>query len=249
LRRLLRNIALGKKNWLFIGHEDSRKIHSLFYSLVLSAILNGINPRLYLHNLLSKVHDLRRGIIDSELLLPHTIDQTDLKKFADELLADAKKYPPKNTTLTYFYDLNILLPQYKPMRYKMMNQTGVNQPIEKIHDIKKLNWKGKRAICEQWKLSGKSKAQFCKEQRLSLQTFWGWCDRLWPRLNKKGRDLAPVRIINKNDLIKNTSQATLEISLPNQSLIHCKLSIKQLALFIQELSHATSTIRKANLDL
>jgi transposase len=87
----IRNIALGKKNWMFIGNEDSGKVHSLFYSLVLSAILNGLNPRLYLHYLITKVHDLRRGLIDPMSLLPHMIDQTVLKKFADELLADAKK--------------------------------------------------------------------------------------------------------------------------------------------------------------
>jgi hypothetical protein len=87
----IRNIALGKKNWLFIGHEDSEKIHALFYSLILSAILNGLNPRLYLHYLMTKVHDLRRGFIDPLSLLPHTIDQTVLKNFADELLTNAKK--------------------------------------------------------------------------------------------------------------------------------------------------------------
>jgi len=87
----IRNIALGKKNWLFIGHENSGKIHALFYSLILSAILNGLNPRLYLHYLITKVHDLRRGLIDPMSLLPHTIDQTVLKKFADTLLHDAKK--------------------------------------------------------------------------------------------------------------------------------------------------------------
>ena len=71
----IRNIALGKKNWLFIGHEDSGKIHSLFYSLILSAVLNELNPRLYLHYWISKVHDLRRGLIDPMTLLPHTIEQ------------------------------------------------------------------------------------------------------------------------------------------------------------------------------
>ncbi|MFT3742417.1 MAG: IS66 family transposase [Gammaproteobacteria bacterium] len=45
----IRGFALGRKNWLFIGHECSGKIHAFFYSLISSAILNGINPRLYLH--------------------------------------------------------------------------------------------------------------------------------------------------------------------------------------------------------
>jgi transposase len=87
----IRNIALGKKNWMFIGHEDSGKIHALFYSLILSAILNELNPRLYLHYLITKVHDLRRGLIDPASLLPHTIDQAALKNFADKLLVNAKE--------------------------------------------------------------------------------------------------------------------------------------------------------------
>ena len=87
----IRNIAIGKKNWLFMGHEDSGKIHAFFYSLILSAILNELNPRLYVHYLTTKVHDLRRGTVDPVTLLPHVIDRDALKKFADTLLADAKK--------------------------------------------------------------------------------------------------------------------------------------------------------------
>lgn len=34
----IRDIALGKKNWLFIGNKNSGKIHALFYSLVMSAV-------------------------------------------------------------------------------------------------------------------------------------------------------------------------------------------------------------------
>lgn len=87
----IRNIAIGKKNWMFIGNTNSGQVHAFFYSLILSAILNKLNPRLYLHYLISKVHDLRRGIIDPLTLLPHTIDQTVLKEFATQLFADAKK--------------------------------------------------------------------------------------------------------------------------------------------------------------
>jgi transposase len=86
----IRNIAIGKKNWMFIGNKDSGKIHAFFYSLILSAILNGLNPRLYVHYLTTKVHELRRGIVDPIKLLPHTIDRNALKTFSDTLLANAK---------------------------------------------------------------------------------------------------------------------------------------------------------------
>lgn len=87
----IRNIAIGKKNWMFIGNQDSGQVHSFFYSLVLSAILNKLNPRLYLHYLLIKIHDIRRGLVDPLTLLPHTINRNALTVFTNNLFEDAKK--------------------------------------------------------------------------------------------------------------------------------------------------------------
>lgn len=87
----IRNIAIGKKNWMFIGNKSSGQVHSFFYSLVLSAILNKLNARLYLHYLISKIHDIRRGTIDPITLLPHTINKKELAEFANKIFADAKK--------------------------------------------------------------------------------------------------------------------------------------------------------------
>ena len=86
----IRPTALGKRNWLFMGHEDSGKIHALWYSLVLSAMINGLNPRVYIHYLLSKIHDLRIGKIKANDLLPHTIEHEKLQEFSDQQLAIAK---------------------------------------------------------------------------------------------------------------------------------------------------------------
>lgn len=86
----IRDIAIGRRNWLFMGNEDSGKVHALFYTLVSSAILNGLNPRLYIHYLITKVHGVRRGEVDAMTLLPHTIDRELLRQFSDDLLADAK---------------------------------------------------------------------------------------------------------------------------------------------------------------
>ena len=36
----IRDIAVGKKNWLYMGNQDSGDVHALFYSLVLSNIAN-----------------------------------------------------------------------------------------------------------------------------------------------------------------------------------------------------------------
>ncbi len=87
----IRDIALGKKNWLFIGNESSGTTHAIFYSLVLSCILNNLNPHLYLHYIITQIHDLRVGKIDPQLLLPHTLDHDKLKAFADKQLETAKQ--------------------------------------------------------------------------------------------------------------------------------------------------------------
>ena len=86
----IREIALGKKNWLFIGNKDTGKIHAIFYSLIISCILNELNPRLYMHYVISKIHDLRKGNIKPIDILPHTIDKSILSAFADEQIVFAK---------------------------------------------------------------------------------------------------------------------------------------------------------------
>jgi transposase len=87
----IRPVALGRRNWLFMGHEDSGKIHALWYSLVLSAMINGLNPRIYIHYLLTQVHALRNKAVEPESLLPHAIDRNKLKSFADDQIELAKQ--------------------------------------------------------------------------------------------------------------------------------------------------------------
>ncbi len=87
----IREIALGKKNWLFIGNKESGKIHALFYSLIISAIINDLNPRVYIHYLLTKIHDLRLGTVDSITLLPDRIDLKKLQEFATEQIEFGRK--------------------------------------------------------------------------------------------------------------------------------------------------------------
>jgi transposase len=87
----IRPTAVGKRNWLFMGHEDSGKIHALWYSLILSALINDLNPRVYIHYLLEQIHALRAGKADPMALLPHTIDRELLRSFADKQIELAKK--------------------------------------------------------------------------------------------------------------------------------------------------------------
>ena len=87
----IRPIALGKKNWLFMEGEESGAVNAFWYSLILSSILNKINPRVYIHFLLMKIHDLRQGKIDPMTLLPHTVDKQQLAKFEATQIALGKK--------------------------------------------------------------------------------------------------------------------------------------------------------------
>lgn len=87
----IRDIALGKKNWLFIGNKDSGKIHALWYTLIISSIINDLNPRVYIHYILTKVHALRRGEIDPLSLLPDRIDVNELQRFSIEQIEFGKK--------------------------------------------------------------------------------------------------------------------------------------------------------------
>ena len=86
----IRPSAIGKKNWLFMNNEDSGAINAFWFSLVQSALINKLNPRVYIHFLLTKLHSLRKKEIDPIMLLPHVIDKNLLKIFEAEQLAVAK---------------------------------------------------------------------------------------------------------------------------------------------------------------
>lgn len=91
VENIIRDIALGRKNWLFMGNEECGKIHALWYTLIISSILNDLNPRVYIHYLLTKVHQLRRGEIDPISLLPDRINNKELENFALEQIEFGKK--------------------------------------------------------------------------------------------------------------------------------------------------------------
>jgi len=55
--RALRAVALGRKNYLFAGSDRGGESAAVIYSLIGTAKLNGINPELYLRNVLSCIAD------------------------------------------------------------------------------------------------------------------------------------------------------------------------------------------------
>ncbi|MFN0302785.1 MAG: transposase [Burkholderiales bacterium] len=53
--RSLRTIAVGRKNWTFLGNERAGKSAAILYSLIMSAKAAGVDPRLYIRDLLLRV--------------------------------------------------------------------------------------------------------------------------------------------------------------------------------------------------
>ncbi len=52
---ILRSSAIGKKNWLFIGHPDAGQRSAIIYSVVVSCQRHGKDPLAYLRDVLSRL--------------------------------------------------------------------------------------------------------------------------------------------------------------------------------------------------
>lgn len=51
----IRPVALGRKNWLFAGSDSGGERAALFYTLIRSAKLNGVEPEAYLRDVLTRI--------------------------------------------------------------------------------------------------------------------------------------------------------------------------------------------------
>ena len=69
--RALRAVALGRKNYLFAGSDSGGERAAVFYSLIGSAKLSGLNPEFYLRHVLSRIAD--HPIARIEELLPWNV--------------------------------------------------------------------------------------------------------------------------------------------------------------------------------
>ena len=66
--RSMRPIALGRKNYLFMGSERGGKPAAIAYTLIETAKLNGVDPQVWLTDTLARIADHRISRIDE--LLP-----------------------------------------------------------------------------------------------------------------------------------------------------------------------------------
>ena len=51
----IRPSAIGKKNWLFIGHRDAGQRSAIIYSIVVSCQRHGVDPFAYLKDVLTRL--------------------------------------------------------------------------------------------------------------------------------------------------------------------------------------------------
>jgi transposase len=70
----MRSIALGRKNYLFMGSDNGGRSAAIDYTLIETAKLNGVNPQAWLTDILTRIADHKINRIDE--LLPWRYTQT-----------------------------------------------------------------------------------------------------------------------------------------------------------------------------
>jgi transposase len=66
--RALRRIGIGRKNWLFAGHDKAAQRAATLHSLIASAERHGIDPQAYLRGVLAHIPTMQVSQLDK--LLP-----------------------------------------------------------------------------------------------------------------------------------------------------------------------------------
>ncbi len=101
----------------------------------------------------------------------------------------------------------------------------------------------KKELCEKWKISGLDKGSFCKEHNLSRSALYNWCKKFGIPFCEKSSSFVPVKVSSKTSISNFELNSPVEVFLPNQTMIRVKLPHARLVSFIQELTHAVTTIR------
>ena len=70
IENAIRPLALGRKNWLFCGNDASAYRAAIVYSLISTCKNAGIEPRIWMEDVLTKIPDYRRDGKDLSELLP-----------------------------------------------------------------------------------------------------------------------------------------------------------------------------------
>ena len=124
-------------------------------------------------------------------------------------------------------------------------------PLKKIK--RKFSLENKKALYQQWKMSNQSKHAFSKTQGLVKTSFYKWCKKLEreekiEKINQPNHcDIfAPVihrKKISTTKGLEMPEKISLELLLPNQTIVKLQLPISHVNHLIQEWCHATTVIR------
>src|SRR5690606_35371465 len=68
VEKAIRPSAIGKKNWLFIGHPKSGQRAAIIYTMVENCRMHGIDPLAYLTDVMPKLVDRKAGAEVGDLL-------------------------------------------------------------------------------------------------------------------------------------------------------------------------------------
>lgn len=95
--RLVKNPAIGRKNYLFVGGERGGQDAAVFYSLVSSAKINGVEPFAWLRDIFTKLPYHRDGEAFAQAAAKERVTSTEL----DSLLPDRwlKSHPDHAWTI------------------------------------------------------------------------------------------------------------------------------------------------------
>jgi len=66
--RAMRSVAIGRKNYLFVGSQAGGRAAAIAYTLIETTKLNGIDPQAWLADTLARIQDLKINRVDE--LLP-----------------------------------------------------------------------------------------------------------------------------------------------------------------------------------
>lgn len=69
VERIIRTLAIGRKNWMFAGSENGAKWCAAYYSIFATCLLNGVDPEKYLQDVLMRLA-IRPENADVKDLLP-----------------------------------------------------------------------------------------------------------------------------------------------------------------------------------
>jgi len=65
--RALKRVAIGRKNWLFAGHDQAAENHARLWSLIASCERHNLDPQRYLTSVLAKIGQTPHEALDQFL--------------------------------------------------------------------------------------------------------------------------------------------------------------------------------------